>query len=66
MHLFPAPDGSTRLDWREELSPPLGPLGAIGLRAFRPLLVRVFRRDLRVLSELVRAHVAQHYPEEDA
>jgi hypothetical protein len=46
-------NGSTLIVWREELRPPWGPLGAIGLRAFRPLMRRIFRRDLRVLAELV-------------
>ncbi len=50
------PDG-TRLRWREELHPPLGPLGAVGLRLFRPFLVRTFERDLRELGDFV-----QRYP----
>jgi hypothetical protein len=41
------------VDWREELHPPLGPLGAIGMRLFRPLMVRIFRRDLAELARLV-------------
>lgn len=44
----------TRLHWREELYPPWGFVGAIGLRIFRPLLRRVFDRDLQVLQRLVR------------
>lgn len=48
-----ASDGRTRFDWREELRPPLGVLGAIGLRGYRPLLARTFRRDLELLKELV-------------
>lgn len=55
-------DGSTRFDWREELEPPWGILGAIGLRAFRPLLARTFRRDLDALSRLVRLDVTRQYP----
>jgi uncharacterized protein YndB with AHSA1/START domain len=51
--LSPA-DGGTRFRWREELHPPLALLGAIGLRCFRPLLRRTFRRDLRVLEAVVR------------
>ena len=42
----------TALRWREELRPPLGLLGAIGLRVYRPVLERTFRRDLRVLARL--------------
>ena len=49
------PDGAaTRMHWREELHPPWGFLGAIGLRAYRPLLARTFRRDLGLLAGLVR------------
>jgi len=44
----------THLFWREELYPPLGLLGALGLTMFRPLMRRVFERDLRVLAGLVR------------
>ena len=50
-------DGSTRADWVESLRPPLGAVGAFGLRAYRPLLRRTFARDLRVLEGLVRARV---------
>jgi uncharacterized protein YndB with AHSA1/START domain len=53
--LAPRSDGSTYLFWREELSPPLGVLGAIGLGAFKPLMRRIFVRDLRVLEGIVRA-----------
>ncbi|MEX2537830.1 MAG: SRPBCC family protein [Actinomycetota bacterium] len=52
LHLTPLGD-STRVDWREELHTPLGPLGAVGMRIFRPLMVRTFRRDLAVLARLV-------------
>lgn len=45
----------THVWWREELSPPLGVLGAIGMTAFKPLMARVFRRDLRILAGLARA-----------
>lgn len=47
-------DGGTRIDWRETLVAPLGPLGWIGLTAFRPIMRRIFQRDLRVLAGLVR------------
>jgi carbon monoxide dehydrogenase subunit G len=47
------PSGAgTRMHWREELRPPWGILGAIGLRLYRPMLARTFRRDLRLLAEL--------------
>jgi carbon monoxide dehydrogenase subunit G len=57
------PEGEhTRIHWREELRPPLGPLGAIGLRLFRPLLARTFRRDLDVLGNIVKQAVDGRYP----
>jgi hypothetical protein len=39
--------------WRETLLPPLGWLGAAGLLALKPVMARVFRRDLQVLKRLV-------------
>jgi uncharacterized protein YndB with AHSA1/START domain len=55
IRLAPRDGGSTFMFWREELSPPLGLVGAIGLALFKPLMRRVFARDLRVLEGLVRA-----------
>jgi hypothetical protein len=52
-----ATEDGTHLEWREELRPPWGVLGAIGLRAFRPLMARIFRRDLRELVNVVRRDV---------
>ncbi len=52
MELSPTEEGS-HLFWRESLVPPWGIIGRIGLRLFRPLLRRTFRRDLRILKELV-------------
>lgn len=49
----------THVWWREELFPPLGPLGAIGITAFKPLMGRVFRRDLRILAGLARARAGR-------
>ena len=55
LHLTPGHRSpTTHLYWREELHPPLGILGAIGLALFKPLMNRVFARDLRVLQGLVR------------
>ncbi|HEX2178384.1 MAG TPA: SRPBCC family protein [Actinomycetota bacterium] len=48
----PAPWG-TFLYWKETLHPPMGLPGAIGLRLFKPILLRTFERDLRLLKELV-------------
>lgn len=56
IHLTPLGTDRTHLFWREDLSPPLGMLGALGMTGFKPLMRRIFERDLRVLSGLVRAH----------
>ena len=45
----------THVLWIETLYPPLALAGAIGLTAFKPLMIRTFKRDLRVLQGLVRA-----------
>lgn len=55
MLLAPLADGTTHLYWREELRPPWGVLGLVGLTLFKPLMRRIFERDLRVLAGLVRA-----------
>jgi hypothetical protein len=55
IELTPVAGGRTHVWWREELQPPLGPLGALGMTAFKPLMGRIFRRDLRVLAGLARA-----------
>ncbi len=55
LHLTPLGADRTHLYWIEHLYPPLGLLGAVGLHGFKPLMERVFRRDLRVLQALVRA-----------
>jgi hypothetical protein len=41
------------LFWRESLVPPWGPVGRLGMRLFLPLLLRIFRRDLARLKELI-------------
>jgi uncharacterized membrane protein len=61
LSLQPLAGGRTRVDWREELRPPWGALGAIGLRVFRPLIARTFRRDLGFLADLVRADPTHRY-----
>lgn len=48
----PAPWG-TFLFWKETLHPPMGILGAVGLRLFKPIMRRTFERDLRLLKDLV-------------
>jgi uncharacterized protein YndB with AHSA1/START domain len=54
--IFLTPQGAdTFVFWREDLEPPLGIAGALGLLAFKPFMKRIFVRDLRVLEGLVRA-----------
>ena len=55
IYLTPLGEDRTHVFWREELYPPVGLLGAIGMTALRPVMGRLFRRDLRVLASLVRA-----------
>lgn len=55
IYLTPLGDDRTHVFWREELDPPAGVVGAVGMTVFRPLMGKMFRRDLRILSGLVRA-----------
>jgi uncharacterized protein YndB with AHSA1/START domain len=55
IELTPLPGDRTHISWREELTPPMGVLGAVGMTAFKPLMGRIFRRDLKVLVGLARA-----------
>ena len=59
IQLQPVSEG-TRMRWKETLFPPprLGPIGRFGLAMARPLMRRIFRRDLRVLQSLVRIRSA--------
>lgn len=50
-----AQDGGTRLRWKETFVPPWGAIGAAGLRAYRPLVRRIFVRDLRLLRALAES-----------
>jgi carbon monoxide dehydrogenase subunit G len=52
--LTPLPGDRTHIFWREELDPPLGLAGALGMIGFRPLMKRIFIRDLRVLATVAR------------
>jgi uncharacterized protein YndB with AHSA1/START domain len=52
MELSPTEEGS-HLFWREELAPPWGMLGWLGMRIMGPLIRRTFRRDLELLRTLV-------------
>ena len=55
-------DGRTRIDWREELVPPLGIAGWVGMKLFAPLMARVFKRDARVLATLAQDAANGRYP----
>lgn len=55
MFLTVTDDAQTYFVWTESLRPPLGPIGTLGLRAYRPILQRTFDRDLQILKSLVRA-----------
>jgi uncharacterized protein YndB with AHSA1/START domain len=57
MFLTPLTEDRTHIFWREQLRPPVGVLGAVGLTGFKPVMSRVFQRDLRILAGLVRARV---------
>jgi uncharacterized protein YndB with AHSA1/START domain len=54
MELTPE-DRGTKMFWRESLVPPWGWLGAVGMRLVAPFMRGAFRRDLRVLRDLVEA-----------
>jgi uncharacterized membrane protein len=54
MELSPL-DRGTHLFWREELIPPWGIIGAIGLRIVAPVMRRTFARDLRLLRALAES-----------
>ena len=55
IELTPLVGNRTHIAWREELQPPMGLLGAAGMTAFKPVMGRIFRRDLKVLVGLARA-----------
>jgi uncharacterized protein YndB with AHSA1/START domain len=57
MFLTPLGKNRTHFFWRETLEPPAGVAGALGLTAFRPLMERIFRKDLGHLEDLVRARI---------
>ena len=59
IYLTPLGIDRTHLFWREELEPPVGMAGALGMTAFKPLMKRIFKRDLRILAGLVRARAAR-------
>ena len=58
LYLTPLFDERTHLFWREQLYPPAGFLGAVGMSVFKPMMTKIFRRDLKVLAGLVRARAS--------
>jgi Polyketide cyclase / dehydrase and lipid transport len=54
MELSPAEAGCG-LFWREQLVPPWGPVGRVGMRILRPMIRRVFASDLETLRRLVES-----------
>ncbi|MGH2739134.1 MAG: SRPBCC family protein [Actinomycetota bacterium] len=52
MELSPTEEG-THLFWREELVPPWGLLGAVGMWLASPAIRRTFRRDADALRNLI-------------
>jgi carbon monoxide dehydrogenase subunit G len=52
-------DAGTSVSWREGLRPPWGWLGRSGMGLFVPLMRRAFRRDLRLLKELVESETSR-------
>lgn len=52
MTCYEEPSG-THLAWRETLFPPWGPVGALGIRLMKPVIRRIFTRDLGLLKDLV-------------
>lgn len=60
--VVPSGPGRSHMFWREELYPPLGLFGSIGLTLFRPMMKRIFERDVQVLSELGRRAAGASVP----
>lgn len=52
IYIAPSGPGRSHVFWHEELHPPLGALGALGLSAFKPVMKRIFDRDMRLLGGL--------------
>jgi Polyketide cyclase / dehydrase and lipid transport len=59
MYLTPQGASETLLLWRETLWPPLGGVGALGLVLMKPVMHRIFQRDVRILIALARARAAR-------
>lgn len=52
LFMTPVTTTSTYVFWREQLEPPLGLVGAIGMIGIKPIMKKIFDRDLRVLAQL--------------
>jgi hypothetical protein len=48
-------DSGTLIEWTEVLKPPWGFIGGLGLRIVKPLMRRIFDRDLRLLKQMVES-----------
>jgi uncharacterized protein YndB with AHSA1/START domain len=59
MSLTPQGGDKTLLLWRETLWPPLGGIGTVGLNLMKPVMHRIFQRDVRILIGLARARAAR-------
>jgi hypothetical protein len=57
MELVPE-KGRTLVRWNETFAPPWGWVGAAGMRIWKPLMRRVFVRDLRLLKIIVEGDAA--------
>ncbi|HVM11030.1 MAG TPA: SRPBCC family protein [Actinomycetota bacterium] len=57
LELSPLHPRGTNVFWREQLTPPWGRLGRIGMRFLRRSMRRTFAEDLRALRDLVEAEV---------
>lgn len=57
MELSPLQPRGTHVFWREQLIPPWGALGRLGMRLFRRSMRKTFDRDLKTLRALVEEEV---------
>jgi uncharacterized protein YndB with AHSA1/START domain len=62
MYLTPVGEDETFLLWREKLWPPLGGIGAVALAFMKPVMHRIFMRDVRILIAIARARSSASAP----
>ena len=48
-------NAGTVVEWTEMLNPPWGVIGALGMRLIKPVMRRVFQRDLEILKQIVES-----------